>query len=199
MQRRYSTNLAFVDLLFNLLIGFVTLFVISYLLINPIAKNGTVDPPTVFMVEASWNNQSKTDIDLYVSGPGTETVYFGNKDTAYMTLERDDLGISSDVYTVNGEEKTVERNYEVISFSVLPAGEYVVNIHNYSRRGNASESVTVTVTSISPYSVVYQTDLTVSLRQELTVASFQVDDQGRVFDLRTDIQKPLRVGTSGGD
>jgi len=158
-----------------------------------------VDPPIVFMVEVSWDNQSKTDIDLYVDGPGVETVYFGNKDSAYMTLERDDLGTSNDVYIVDGKEKTVERNYEVVSFSALPAGEFLVNIHNYSFKGNEIELVTVRITSISPYSLVYQTDLSVALRQELTVASFQVDNQGQVFDLRTDIQKPLRLSVPRGD
>ncbi len=37
-NRRQGSNLAFNDLLFNVLIGFVMLFVIAFLLINPIAK-----------------------------------------------------------------------------------------------------------------------------------------------------------------
>lgn len=44
-MRKYSSNLAFVDLLFNLLIGFASLFVIAFLMINPIAKTGAVTPP----------------------------------------------------------------------------------------------------------------------------------------------------------
>ena len=42
-MRKYSTNLGFVDLLFNLLVGFVSLLLIAFLLINPIADDGKID------------------------------------------------------------------------------------------------------------------------------------------------------------
>ena len=41
-NRRQGSNLAFNDLLFNVLIGFVMLFVIAFLLINPIAKKADI-------------------------------------------------------------------------------------------------------------------------------------------------------------
>ena len=41
-QRRKAGNLAFNDLLFNVLVGFVMLFVIAFLLINPITKKNDI-------------------------------------------------------------------------------------------------------------------------------------------------------------
>ena len=65
-MRKYSSNLAFVDLLFNLLVGFTSLFVIAFLLINPIAKSGVIDPPIRLMIEMRWDDSSPRDIDLHV-------------------------------------------------------------------------------------------------------------------------------------
>ena len=34
-ERKFHSNLAFVDLLFNLLVGFTSMFILAFLLINP--------------------------------------------------------------------------------------------------------------------------------------------------------------------
>jgi len=47
-MRKYSSNLAFVDLLFNLLVGFTSLLLLAFLLINPIADEGKIDPVSNF-------------------------------------------------------------------------------------------------------------------------------------------------------
>ena len=112
-MRKYSSNLAFVDLLFNLLVGFTSLFVIAFLLINPIAKQGVVDPPVKVMFEISWDDKSYHDIDLYLKGPDNQVVYYANKSNGYITLKRDDLGFQTDTYEVNGKIEIVERNYEI--------------------------------------------------------------------------------------
>ena len=132
-MRKYSSNLAFVDLLFNLLVGFTSLFVIAFLLINPIAKQGVVDPPVKVMFEISWDDKSYHDIDLYLKGPDNQVVYYANKSNGYITLKRDDLGFQTDTYEVNGKIEIVERNYEITTMSSLPDGYYIVNVHFYAR------------------------------------------------------------------
>ena len=42
MERKYHSNLAFNDLLFNVMLGFVLLFIIAFLLINPPTKKDEV-------------------------------------------------------------------------------------------------------------------------------------------------------------
>ena len=42
-HRSYGSQVAFIDLLFNTLVGFVFLFVMAFILINPIAKKSNVD------------------------------------------------------------------------------------------------------------------------------------------------------------
>lgn len=191
-MRKYSSNLAFVDLLFNLLIGFTCLFIIAFMLINPIAKKSTIDPPVIFIIELLWDDNSKKDIDLYVKGPDNNTVYFNNRDGSYMILERDDLGIANDTYMINNEEVIIQRNYEMITFNQLPKGEYVVNVHYYSGDPKDPEKIQVKITSVSPFKEIYFQELEINYHQEKTIASFSVDEFGKVYDLNTNLDIPLR-------
>ena len=195
-MRQFNTNLAFVDLLFNLLVGFTSLFVISFMLINPIAKSGVVEPPVLLLAEATWPPESESDIDMYMRGPNGVTVYFANRDASYMVLERDDLGHSNDTYMVNGEEFVIKRNYEMISITALPPGEYVLNVHNFSNDGETIP-VEVSLKRLSPFSNLYNNTVYVDPKKETTVISFVVDSNGEISDLRTDIAIPLRTGRHG--
>jgi uncharacterized protein YfaP (DUF2135 family) len=191
-MRKYSSNLAFVDLLFNLLVGFTCLFVIAFLLINPIAKRGTVDPPVKLMVEMTWDDESQVDIDLYVKGPGGRTVFYLTKENGYITLKRDDLGIRNDKYIINGQEVEVRRNYEITTLTALPDGDYVINIHYFHVRGGPEE-VNVRVTNLERFGVVFDGKVTVNPRQEHTMVVFQVKD-GVITNVRTDVKIKLRGG-----
>ncbi len=191
-MRKYSSNLAFVDLLFNLLVGFTSLFVIAFLLINPIAKNGIVDPPIRFMVEMTWNDESGNDMDLYFRGPTGNTVSYSNKENGYITLKRDDIGHQTDTYTVNGRTVVTYRNYEIITTTALPDGDYVLTVHFFSKRSsNYEEDVKIRVTNLQPYDIVYEGSLNLGLRQEKTVLVFRVEN-GKIVDKRSDVEVKLR-------
>ena len=191
-MRKYSNNWVFIDLLFNLLVGFTSLFVLAFMLINPIAKKGTIEPPVAFIVESSWADDSITDIDLYMRGPDGNIVYFGNQDGSYMYLDRDDLGASNDTFMLNGEQVVIERNYEMITVSQLLPGEYVINLHYFSMKGDA-EIIDVRATSISPFGVIVDRQVELLPRQEKTVASFYVEPNGTITDVRTDLNIRLRI------
>lgn len=202
-MRKYNSNLAFVDLLFNLLIGFTSLFVIAFLLINPISKQGVVDPPVKVMFEISWDDKSYHDIDLYLKGPDNKVVYYANKTNGYITLKRDDLGFQTDTYEINGKVEVVERNYEITTMSSLPDGDYVVNVHFYSRGkrrptdpvnikvANLEQEVFVRVTSIQPFKILADTSTILKYFQERTILVFKVSD-GKIVEVRDDIQVRLR-------
>ena len=50
MRRSNHVGIGFTDLLFNALLGFVVMFVLAVLLINPIAKSGAVDAKAEFLI-----------------------------------------------------------------------------------------------------------------------------------------------------
>ena len=190
-MRKYSSNLAFVDLLFNLLVGFTSLFIIAFLMINPVSQTGQTTPPVKMFVEIEWDSELTQDIDLFVRGPNGNVVYYANKDGGYVVLQRDDLGSANDTYILNGERIVIKRNYEIANFSDLPAGEYVIGVFYFSRLGDPID-VKTTVRSISPHRLVYEgTAEALTPRTERTLLSFVIDKDGKVTDLNTEVQIPI--------
>lgn len=190
-MRKYSSNLAFVDLLFNLLVGFTSLFIIAFLMINPVSQTGQTTPPVRMFVEIEWDSELTQDMDLFVRGPNGNVVYYANKDGGYVVLQRDDLGSTNDTYILNGERIVIKRNYEIANFSDLPAGEYVIGVFYFSRLGDPID-VKTTVRSISPHRLVYEgTAEALTPRTERTLLSFVIDKDGKVTDLNTEVQIPI--------
>ena len=95
---RYKSTFGFVDLLFNLLVGFTFLFMLAFILINPVAKKEVHNPKAEYLVIMSWDDYSQSDIDLWVKDNIGNIVSFRSKDIALLTLDRDDLGTRNDEY-----------------------------------------------------------------------------------------------------
>ena len=158
-MRKYSSNLAFIDLLFNLILGFVFLFVVSFLLINDPTKKDNVEAKAEYMIIMSWDADKDVDIDLWVQGP-SGLVGFRQPMAGFMNLDRDDLGHRNDriVRGPNAGE-IVYLNREVVNIRGFQPGEYVVNAHYYFGRGpyqsDLSVEITVEVLKLNPYSQVY--------------------------------------------
>ena len=190
-MKNYNSNIAFIDILFNLLTGFTALFIISFILINPIAKKELIDPPIVLIIEIRWNDESASDIDLYAKGPDNNIIYFNNKNGAYMVLEKDDLGQKNETFTINNQEVILKRNYEMITFSQLPNGDYTTNIHYYGPKTGKPETVNVKITQLAPFNQILNQNITLVTYQEITAAIFTVNNN-KITNIRTDIQIPLK-------
>ena len=200
-MKSYNNNVSFIDMLFVMLLGFVVIMFLAFLLINPVAKEGVIDPKTKMMIMVQWPDKSLVDIDLWVRGPDGKTVSYQAKNRSYMVLERDDLGADGDTYIIDGKIMIVYRNLEMLMINDLIPGEYVVNLHNYSSihkmekiEENKEEyptPVKIEIVQLDPYRMIYTTNVKLEFRDELTVLTFVVDDQKRIYDKRTDVQIPL--------
>ena len=201
-MNRYNTNTSFIDKLYIMLCLFVLQFIIAFILINPIAKQGIVDPVTKMMIIIKWPELSAADIDIWVKGPDGTIASYVNKDGKYIILERDDLGSSNDYVEIDGKITPISRNMETMTLNALPKGEYVINLHNYSHAfndflGRLREEpqypipVTIEVIKISPFKPVFQKTVTLKYREEKTVLSFIIADDEKVEDMRTDVNVPL--------
>jgi len=196
-MRKYSNNLAFTDLLFNLLIGFTSLLLIAFLLINPIAEEGKIDPRSEFIITSSWDDESAIDIDLWVKGPDDTIVGFPSKDGRYMVLERDDLGDTNDLIQLNGDTILIQRNLETLSINAIVPGEYIVTVHNYSTSvSNDNEEyptpVTIDIMDMNPISLDMSRTVKVRLKEEVSVFSFMVDEDGNIYDMNDQIDVKIR-------
>jgi hypothetical protein len=182
---KYKSNIAFIDLLFNILVGFVFLFVIAFIMINPVAKKGDIITPAQFLITMTWPGNLNDDIDLWVQDPAGNVVGFMSKDKGIMNLDRDDLGSVNDEIQVGGETIKININQEVVSLRGIVAGEYYISVHYYRRDTiNPPEPfpVKILVTKINPYSIVYQQEQTFSSEGEIiNYYSFQVDPSGYIM------------------
>ena len=132
---RYKSTIGFIDLLFNILLGFAFLFIIAFLLIKPEAKKEDFERRAEFVVVMEWNHDMPDDIDLYVQDPTGNIVSFRTPIKNFMHLDKDDLGYVNDiVYNANGKVTKVNINREVVTIRGIIPGEYLINAHYYSSR-----------------------------------------------------------------
>ena len=184
MQRRYHTNLPFLDLLFNVLIGFVFLFIVSFLLINPIAKRADIEVKAEFLITVFWPDNLEDDVDIYVEDPAGNLVWFKSREPGLMHLDRDDLGKRNDEVVTAAGTILFPENREIVTLRGIVPGEYVVNIHCYFKVGSKPVPVTIQIDKINPYSVVLRetVDLT-NKGEEITVTRFSINAKGKVTNV----------------
>ena len=184
---KYKSTIGFIDILFNILVGFAFLFIVAFLLIKPEAKREDFDRKAEFVIVMEWDNQRPDDIDLYVEDPSGKIVHFRNRVVNFMHLDKDDLGKRNDAIMVNGIEQYVDINREVITVRGILPGEYIVNAHYYSdyqselikRLGPLD--IKIMVHKVNPYSIVWEGSKTFNKRgQEETFVRFTIEKDGTV-------------------
>lgn len=181
MERKYHSNLAFNDLLFNVMLGFVLLFIVAFLLINPPTKKDEVPLKAEWMIVVQWPEDLTDDVDTWVQAPNGHLVGFKNKETGLLHLDRDDLGVSNDTFTVGGETIVNRVNREIITIRGIVPGDYYVSLHMYSKKTDSPVPVTVSVMDVNPFVEVYTITVTLDTRgQETALPSFTIDDKGNL-------------------
>lgn len=187
-------NLAFIDMLFNMLIGFVGLFILAFIHINPIAKAGKIDPVTEILITHTWNDESLTDMDIWVEGPLDTIIGYPRKEGGYMQLDRDDLGGRNDTFVVNGELQTVKRNIETVTINKVIPGDYYVNIHFFgtTTNSNSVEISTIEIFDMNPFQMIFNGSVEAKFHEEITVVAFSVDERGNIFNVDTTVSKQIR-------
>ena len=183
---QYKSTLAFTDLLFNILIGFAFMFIIAFLLINPVEKDAEIEAKAEFMIIMEWDDQSAYDIDLWMADPVGNIVGFPNMHAGLLHLDKDDLGQSNDtVILADGSTKIIYLNREVMTIRGIVPGEYIVNNHLYSMKADANKGgpmeVTTRVIKLNPYGEVHTGIVTLLAHgAEETVIRFTINPEGFV-------------------
>ena len=184
---RYVSNVAFTDLLFNIVVGLAFLFLLAFILMNPIAKEKDIEEKSDFIIVMTWDDESGDDIDLWVRDPGGRIVSFRNREIGFMHLDRDDLGLSNDkVMGPDGKMIYVYRNKEVISLRGFSEGTYLVNVHVYNKKRWKDNkmhrsNIKVELIKLNPYSEVAQAEfVAVGRGQEFTAFHFTLNADGEV-------------------
>ena len=192
---RFKSTTGLNDLLFNLLVGFVFLFIVAFLLINPPTKKEEAPKKAEYLIVIEWDTNSSDDSDLWVMEHNRTTVSFTRKEGGLLNLEKDDLGIANDTWiTPQGERVVIPINREVVTMRGIVPGRYQIAAHVYSYRtvskmvggervyNEDSRTITATLIKINPYGEQYRIQKTYTQRgQQITLFNFELDENGRII------------------
>jgi hypothetical protein len=194
-RRRRESADAFTDLLFNALLGFVFMFAVAVIFMNPIAKTGVIDTKAEYLITVTWPDGNPSDVDTWTQDPGGNLIWYAAKESGLMHLDRDDTGTTRDVITVNGATVYNPLNQEIVSIRGIVPGEWTVNIQLYAYDpGDLSSDgsdettpipVTVKVEKVNPTVRVVFYD-TLELRgqgDEVTAVRFTIKPDGDITDV----------------
>jgi hypothetical protein len=178
-QQNHSGSLAFIDMLFNLLIVFVLLFMIALMFMNDITKKKDIETKAEVLVILTWPEQSAHDMDLWIKTPDGGKIGFSSRENTYMHYEYDDRG-EFNYITENEKTTVITTRKEVITFRGKQNGRFVVNVHFFkSNLDRVEETVPVTVEIIElnpSYRVLAKKNLEMDKQgQEKTAFSFTIE------------------------
>jgi len=151
-----------------------------------------------------------SDIDLWTLDPLNQAVGYAQKEAGVSTLERDDLGVGTDIFfnDETGETVSINENSEIITVRAIVKGEWAVNLFYYQSkhmpgpngngRGSDGEErqvpeiskkllnipteVTVTLIKLNPtYQVVMKKKVLMTWQgEEQTIMKFNVSEDGTI-------------------
>ena len=191
-SRQYRSTDPFIDLLFNALLGFTFLFLVSVMFMNPEARKGRIDLKAEYIISVTWPDQLADDIDIWVQDPIGETVSYLRKDAGWLHLDRDDRGEINDTIMIDGKELVYPINQEVVTIRGIIPGEYIVNLYYYTSAQPGPVDALVKVEKVNPtLKTVYVQKLALNKQDdERTVVRFSLDRSGNIADINQ-LQKRL--------
>ena len=189
---------AFTDLLFNSLLGFAFMFAIAFMLISDPSDGGKIDSKAEILISVRWPDKHPDDVDAIVESPQGGLVWYHNRDTGLMHLDRDDRGIFADKMNVNGATISNPINQETITIRALQSGEYVVNLLHYQANYDKPLTVDVKVEKLNPEVelVYYGSHELKGVGDEQTAVRFSIDSKNNISDVNQ-IQKRLLTKALG--
>ena len=173
---------AFTDLLFNALLGFAFMFVAAFALISDPQNTGKVDAKAEVLITVRWADRHPDDVDTIVEDPRGKLVWYHNRDTGLMHLDRDDRGLYQDQLMLDGVQIANPINQETVTVRALQPGEYVVNLLHYQANYAEPLPVTVKVEKLNPEVrlIYYGTRYLTGVGDEQTAVRFSINSQGDV-------------------
>jgi len=185
---------AFTDLLFNTLLGFAFMFAIAFMLISDPSEGGKIESKAEILISVRWPDKHPDDVDAIVESPEGDLVWYHNRDTGLMHLDRDDRGIFADKMNVNGAVISNPINQETVTIRALQPGEYVVNLLHYQANYDEPLTVDVKVEKLNPEVelIYYGSHELEGVGDEETAVRFSVDSQKNISNVN---QMPKRLLT----
>jgi hypothetical protein len=184
----------FTDLLFNALLGFAFMFAIAFMLINSSEEEGNINTKAEVLISVQWPNEHPDDVDTVVEDPQGKLVWYHNRDSGLMHLDRDDRGNLADNINIKGDVVSSPINQETVTVRGLQSGEYVINLLHYKSNFKEPLPVTVKVEKLNPTVelIYYGQHFLNGVGDEITALRFLVNGDKEVAEIN---QLPKRLLT----
>ena len=179
-KARYSTSLSFIDLLFNLVLSFVAMFLLALLLINPPKQDSTIRREAVYALVIQWQDGSYHDVDLWMTD-GKDRANYKVRQTPTMSLDRDDLGPDD----TESMKHFLPKNEEIMSIRAPVPGTYTAAVHAYVLRDKSPEIPVIhwALLRVATGAILYQGTTTLHEKgQERTLIRFRIKEDGDIAD-----------------
>jgi len=184
--RNYHSNLALLDLLLNIVLYYAMSYILTSIFVNPkVKQEKNVEAKAEAVITVTWDRDNTDDVDTYVEDPVGGIVYFGDKEENLMHLDRDDLGHSNDTVTIGNHTFQYKENREIVTLRGLFPGEYIVNVHMYSKRVEEPTEVTILLEKLNPTLrlMAAKTLTLMGTGDEETAFRFVVNKKGKITDI----------------
>jgi len=162
------------------------MFILAFMLINPVAKKHDFDPKAEYMVVMTWNPTSPVDIDMWTQDDLDNVVSFNAKNNGLMHLDRDDLGHKNDIIfnKTTGEKFQFQTNREVLTIRSRVPRSVNITGHWFSKifdEYTKPETVTFELIQLNPYKeIVINTMVLDGPGDEKHAMAFTITDDGEV-------------------
>lgn len=174
-RTREGLSPAFLDMSMTIVCVLLAMLLISVFQ-DPKPAEGAITPKAEFLVEMTWDDGSTDDVDLYARGPDGRVIFFGNRTTSLMFLDRDNLGTNNTVDGPTGPVALPDRR-EIVTIRALEAGDYAFNA--FCHRCTGRNAVKMRVLKLNPYAVVAAAEATLDQQgQERTMVAMSVGADG---------------------
>jgi len=195
MKKSRRRSVALIDIMANSFLAMFTLFVLT-LIAQSLSKEKKeerkIETLGEFLIIASWDDKSDDDVDLYVLEPKGQILYFLAREIGFMHLERDDLGRFND----RVGDKVVEKNEERVHIRGIEPGEYVVNVHMYSKRDPKPTKIKVQLVQLKGEDkTLVEKEIVIGLQgDERTAFRFTLKADGSVHNINDLPRKLVGLG-----
>lgn len=183
MRNRQSD--VFTDLLFNILLGVMILFLIALAYIRPDAAKGKIDLDAQYLITITWPDGNPDDVDTWVQDPTGEVAWFKRKNVGLLHLDRDDRGMREDTIVLNGEKIENPLNQEITTIRGVAPGDYTVNVHYYETETKNPVEVSVRLARVNPvFEIVYYGKVVLPQKgAEQTAVRFSITSDGAITEV----------------
>ena len=144
-----------------------------------------MDTKAEILISIQWPDNHPDDVDAVIEDPQGGLVWYHNRDSGLMHLDRDDRGNLADNINIKGGVVSNPINQETITVRGLQPGEYVVNLLHYKSNFDEPLPVTVKVEKLNPsVELVYYGEHSLEgVGDEKTAIRFTVDGNKEISDL----------------